>query len=373
MRKKRSYARRRVSLWKLGSACAILCVCFTVFSPIRLGETVKTMWYQAAETLIRASLYFELNPFLSETEAQPVSDFAPATTAVYVPVIDQDPTVKATQSDSIYTSDSYLPQQEAEPEPAAPIAAEITYRNETSYTPDTAKLLAMADTVTPSDTGPQVLIVHTHTSESYLPDTEHPYTPDDNNRTLDAQFNMIRIGDVLEQRLTDAGIGVIHAETVHDYPSYTGSYSRSLDTVEAILSKHPGIQIVLDLHRDAIIGDDGIVHKTSAEIERDGKHISGAQLMLVVGTNEGGLKHPDWEKNLSFAVKLQTALDAQYPGLMRPINLRSERFNQHVAPGALLLEVGSSGNTLGEALTAIDLFADGLIALLQPQNRYHSH
>ena len=137
-----------------------------------------------------------------------------------------------------------------------------------------------------------------------------------------------------------------------------------METIAKNLKEEPNIKIVLDIHRDAMIDADGTKYKTYAQIDKNGEVLDSAQIMLVVGTNEGGMTHPEWEKNLSFAVKLQNVLNELYPGLMRPINLRQERFNQHATTGSLILEIGSSGNTLGEALTAIDLFADGLIALL---------
>ena len=233
---------------------------------------------------------------------------------------------------------------------------EPALRNDTAYAPDLAALPPDPIRLTPGSE-PQVLIVHTHTSEAYTPDEAYAYVPDDNDRTLDPAFNVTAVGDQVETRLTAAGISVLHDRTLNDYPSYNGSYSRMLRIVEGYLAEYPTISVVLDIHRDAVIYPDGSRFAPRAEIGgRD-----AAQVMLVVGTDEGGLSHAHWRENLAFALQLQRSADTLYPGLMRPVNLRSSRFNQHVSPGALIVEVGSSGNTLGEALYGAGLFTDALL------------
>ena len=231
--------------------------------------------------------------------------------------------------------------------------------NETAYTPDLSLSAFPPLQPEPGD-GPRVLIVHTHTSEAYLPDEQYFYVPDDNDRTLDPRYNVTAVGDRAEALLTDAGIGVLHDRTVNDYPSYSGSYSRMLDILEGTLAENPGIRVVLDIHRDALYHPDGSRLALRTEIE--GK--SAAQVMLVVGTDGGGLPHGNWRENLAFALAIQRAADIRYPGLMRPVNLRNSRFNQHVSPGALIVEVGSSGNTLGEALYGAELFTRALLDVL---------
>lgn len=233
-------------------------------------------------------------------------------------------------------------------------------RNDTSFTLDLDTLESSGVSLKNGDE-PQVLIVHTHTSESYAPDEEYDYVQDDNDRTLDPNFNVVAVGNHVEALLEDAGISVIHDRTINDYPSYNGSYSRMLEIIEEYLAEYPSIRVVLDVHRDAVIYEDGSRFAASTVI--DGK--SAAQVMLVVGTNEGGLQHENWEQNLAFALDIQSMADELYPGLMRPVNLRSSRFNQHVSPGALIVEVGASGNTLGEAFYGAELFTKALIETLQ--------
>lgn len=207
--------------------------------------------------------------------------------------------------------------------------------------------------------GPQVLIYHTHTTEAYTMDGTDIYTESDSSRTTDPNFNMIRVGEEIKKVFEEAGLTVIHDETLYDYPVYTDAYSRSSKGIEAILEQYPSIQLVLDVHRDALAGSDGTVYKTVA-----GGDVASAQVMMVVGSDAGGLTHDNWRQNLSLAVGLQRAEQDAHGTLVRPIVLRSSRFNQHFRPGSLLVEVGSHGNTLQEALTAARLFAQTMVEVV---------
>ena len=224
-------------------------------------------------------------------------------------------------------------------------------KNETGYYVDAAELIGRGPGISLDGTGPQILIIHTHSSEAYTQAGLDRYTASDSNRTEDTQFNIVRIGDELTEILTDCGLNVIHDRGIYDYPSYTGSYSRSGAAIEQYLQSYPTIQIVLDIHRDAL-GSDGVVYKTMAE--EDGSCAS--QIMLLAGSDDSGLAHPGWQNNLALALYLQNAVVQQNPTLMRPVSLVRERYNQHLTPGSLIVEVGSSGNTLQEALAAIRLF-----------------
>ncbi len=324
-------------------------LCFSIFSLAVLSDTPDMR--SRFESM---SLFFELNPFIKSKSASPSAEND-------VSVIDTADTT-AIEHDSLYVNDNRT--KDVLPDNTETVNNTITFRNETDIQPCVSALLDKENSFAITESEPCVLIVHTHTSESYMPDEIYPYNPTDTSRTQDSDYNMVRIGTQLAKRLKDAGIGVIHDKTVHDYPSYTGSYARSLESIKSDISSYPNIQIVIDIHRDAIIDGDGTAQKVLCNIQKDGQTLDSAQLMLVVGTNSGGMTHPNWEDNLSFAVKLQNEINKLYPQLMRPVNLRNERFNQHVTKGSILLEVGSSGNTLGEALNGIDLFADGLITLL---------
>ena len=205
---------------------------------------------------------------------------------------------------------------------------------------------------------PTVLILHTHATESYTRSAGEAYEESAAFRTLDEGYNMISVGDHLTELLEAGGITVLHDRTLHDYPSYNGSYNNSRKAMADYLELYPSIRLVLDIHRDAS-ADLNDQMKTSATV--NGR--PSAQLMLVVGTNASGLNHPNWEENLALALKLHTQLERTVPGICRDINLRAQRFNQDESPGALLVEVGAAGNTHAEALTAVEVLAQGIIAL----------
>lgn len=235
-------------------------------------------------------------------------------------------------------------------------------RYDGDYRPDLAAALEAPLDWDLADGEPRVLILHTHTTESYTP-TGEDYEESSPFRTLDPGYNMISVGDRLAEALEAAGIAVIHDRTLHDYPSYNGSYMDAREATQAILEEHPTIRLVLDLHRDAAEDGDGQM-ATHAQI--DGA--DSAQVMLVVGTDEGGLDHPNWTENLSLALKLHVQLEKLHPGFCRPIGLRTERFNGDLSPGALLIEVGAAGNTHQEALTAAEALASGIEALAKGAN-----
>ena len=207
----------------------------------------------------------------------------------------------------------------------------------------------------------EILIVHTHGTESYTPSEKYAYTPTDTDRTQDKNFNVIAVGNEIEKTLKENGHTVYHDETLNDYPSYNGSYNRSSEIVSSYIQKHPSIKIVLDIHRDAIEAKDGSKVKPISEI--DGK--DAASIMFVIGSNQSGLKHDGWQNNLAFAYLLQKHTENLYKGLCKPINMRNERFNQHLAPGAIIVEVGTNGNTLDEALLSANYFAKSLSSFIK--------
>ena len=227
----------------------------------------------------------------------------------------------------------------------------LTVNNATQYWVDAAQIAAQGPGVSLAAGEPQILIIHTHSSEAYTQAGLDRYEPSDTNRTENTEFNIVRIGDELTEIFQQAGLNVIHDRGIYDYPSYTGSYTRSGQAIEQYLRDYPSISLVIDMHRDAL-GTDDVVYKTMAE--EDG--VCASQIMLLVGTDESGLEHPNWRQNLAMALYLQSAVNAQHPTLMRPVSLVQQRYNQHLSPGAMIMEVGSNGNTLQEALAAIRLF-----------------
>ena len=191
-----------------------------------------------------------------------------------------------------------------------------------------------------------VVIFHTHTCESYTPTEAFNYEMTGNYRTTDLNFSVARVGTELTNYLTSYGFNVIHDTTYNDYPAYNGSYDRSLKVVQNVLSKQSS-DIVIDLHRDAVGSSN-----TYGPTVRIGDEYA-AQLMFVIGTDGGGLEHPNWQQNLKYAIKIQQKANELYPGLFRPIILRNSRYNQHMAKGACIIEVGATGNTLEQCITSM--------------------
>ena len=224
---------------------------------------------------------------------------------------------------------------------------------------DVAALAQAQLTLALPEEGPQVLIVHTHGSEAYTPDGADTYVATGECRTTDTEKSVVRVGDEIAKVLTEMGLTVVHDTGLYDYPEYNGAYDRSLAAVEDWLEQYPTIQVVLDVHRDALIGADGTVYKPITTINGE----SCAQVMLVMGSN-ALYDHPGWLENLALAVQVQKEMNTLWPTLARPIGLRENRYNQQTAPGAMLVEVGSHGNTLQEALAAARMFARALGAVL---------
>lgn len=191
-----------------------------------------------------------------------------------------------------------------------------------------------------------ILIFHTHSCESYTPSEKYSYTQTGNYRATDLNYTVTRVGTELENYLKQYNLNVVHNTSYHDYPSYNGSYTRSLQTVENMLQTTSS-DIIIDLHRDAIGSRPD--YAPTVKIGED----YAAQIMFVIGTNEGGLFHPNWNENLKFAVKVQEKAEEMYPGLFKPIMLTKSRYNQHTGKYANIIEVGATGNTLEQCLTSM--------------------
>ena len=199
------------------------------------------------------------------------------------------------------------------------------------------------------------LLYHTHTSETYTINND---IYSDYYRTENENYNMISVGKVLKSELNDKGYNCVHDKTLHDYPSYNGAYKASLETVEKRL-KENNFDFLIDIHRDAISSDSNF--RPVAEIKGE----SVAKLMFVVGTDSGGLSHDKWIENLKLAILIQNRANEMYPGLFRELHLSSSRYNQHISNGALILEVGATGNSLEEAQNSMKYFANVIDSLKQ--------
>ena len=207
---------------------------------------------------------------------------------------------------------------------------------------------------------PQVLIMHTHATESYEPYERDFYDASFNSRTTDPAMNMVSVGDAIAEQLEAAGIGVIHDTTLHDYPSYNGSYDLSRETVQKYLEEYPSIKIVLDVHRDAIERDDG--ERIAPTVEIDGK--SAAQVMIISGCDDGTMDMPNCMKNFRFACMLQNQLESDWQGLTRPILFDYRKYNQDLTTGSVLIEVGGHANSIDQAVYSGELIGKSLVNCL---------
>ncbi|MDY3792369.1 MAG: stage II sporulation protein P, partial [Oscillospiraceae bacterium] len=200
------------------------------------------------------------------------------------------------------------------------------------------------------------LIMHTHTTESYQPDESGYYDPEYICRTTDSSRNLVAVGDAMARVFEERGIRTYHDTTVHDYPSYNGSYDRSRETVEELLQKYPSIKVVLDVHRDAIERESGEIIAPTVNI--GGK--SCAQVMIICGCDDGTMGMPDCMKNLRTASLFEQHMESRYKGLTRPVLYDYRKYNQDLTTGSLLIEVGGHGNSLEQAVYAGELSARGI-------------
>ena len=308
-----------------------------------------------SETLLRTVVFLETGilPERNESEPQTPADLFSAASAFH--------TCETREG----TEASALSEAEAATEPAPPVeeisfspeeADEIRFRGDCSYEVDKAALL-LRPLGWQNEAGPKVLIIHSHSCESYTQCDCHTYIPSADYRTLDMQNNVVAVGDALAEALAALGVELIHDRTYNDYPDYNSSYAVARAKIQDYLGQYPSIVMVLDLHRDAL--EDPV----REAVELDGQTV--APLMLVIGTDEGGLYHPHWEDNLSCGLKLQALANREDPDLFKRISFRQSRFNGDLTRGSLIVEVGSTENTLPEACAAMPYLAQYVEELLR--------
>lgn len=208
---------------------------------------------------------------------------------------------------------------------------------------------------------PQVLIYHTHATESFEPYERDYYDSSFTAKTTDRNKNIISVGDKICEQLDKAGIAYVHDTLVHDYPSYDGSYDSSRATVSSILKKYPSIKICLDIHRDGIEREDGT--RLAPVVEINGK--KAAQIMIISCCDDGTMNMPNYLKNFSFASNLQSLLESDWKGLTRPILFDYRSYNQDLTTGSLLIEVGSHGNSIEQVRYSGELIGSSLVKLFK--------
>lgn len=186
----------------------------------------------------------------------------------------------------------------------------------------------------------EILIYHTHTSEDYK-----DY----------GDFGVLQAGRYLKKYLEKEGVKVIHNAIQHD-KDFNNSYNSSFNSINSIMKGNKDINVIIDLHRDAIGNG-----KLKVVNEYRGRQY--AQLMFVVGTDKT-LDNPNWKENLKLAVQLYDEMNRICPGIMRPLYLTTRRYNQHLSNGSLLIEVGADGNSIDECENSMKIFAKALKKVL---------
>lgn len=189
---------------------------------------------------------------------------------------------------------------------------------------------------------PQVLIYHTHTTEGYMDEDVDYFYESFYSRTDDSSFNVVAVGNAIADSLEKKGIKTYHDTTIHDF-TYDGAYDRSAETVKEDMQKYKDIKVVLDIHRDAIGTDE---RKIKPVFTYNNK--KAAQIMILSGCDDGSNWFPNWQNNLSFALKLQNKAEQLYPGMTRPLSFDYFRYNEYVCDGSLLIEVGTEANSIDE-------------------------
>ncbi|HIQ73399.1 MAG TPA: stage II sporulation protein P [Candidatus Cottocaccamicrobium excrementipullorum] len=201
--------------------------------------------------------------------------------------------------------------------------------------------------------GPQILIYHTHAQEAFADSKEGE--------------NIVAVGSYLQELLEEKGFSVIHDQSVYDVRNgkldRSQAYTYALEGITKILEENPGIQVVIDLHRD------GVAEGTRLVTEINGKET--ARIMFFNGlsqTPDGPipyLENPNREGNLAFSLQLQLKAEAYYPGFARKIYLKGLRYNLHVRPASCLVEVGAQTSTYQEARNAMEPLAEIFSMVLQ--------
>lgn len=206
----------------------------------------------------------------------------------------------------------------------------------------------------PDAQGARVFVYHSHTTEAYADSV----CPAGSWRCSDDTQNVIRIGDVLCQNLAACGVTPSHSSVYHENPNYNYAYPESLKTLRAQYASFPQTALFIDLHRDAWIEGSS----RPRAVQADG--VSCAQLQFVIGVGTDDTPIPHWKQNYEYAARITAALEEIAPGITRPVRSVAAKYNQFVAPGCILVEVGHNQNTLAEAEHAMKYLAEAIASVL---------
>lgn len=358
---------------------------FSVILPAISPFLVRTAFFSAALTMPEGAVNQLKERFSTASSLPPVSEETPEASSS-APSTSVQPVVPSTDDEpaSVFTPSSIPSASSAQPEipkkyqgkvlsedmsgKKGGLAFPISHfwlRNDTSFSEQDIKdaLKQYMSIALENTKEPQVLIYHTHATESFCPTDTEIYDTRYNWRSTDNNNNMVAVGAVMAQTLREHGISVIQDTSQHDYPSYDGSYANSYRAIKDYLTRYPTIKVVLDLHRDAIERDGKVIVKPT--LEANGQKY--AQLMIISNCDDGSGLIPNWHENLRFAAAFADRLELNTPGITRPLMFSYRKYNQQLSTGALLLEFGSHANTLEEAKHTAVLAGEALAQLLLEQ------
>ena len=348
--------------WKLTAALTALILIFTVCLSAVIYRAGACLPLMDDAAMLSGKLSF-FNGSVNSSATEP-TDEKPTEPSEKRPLAETptSPAETAEKPQDTSHSGNMLPVKEIQVNNGNMSYDNITIRNTTAYDLDVESLLSSALPFTLEDNhSVQVLIYHTHTCERYLTEDNGLYDEDYYPRSTDGDLGVAAVGEKLAETLKARGIGAVHDTTLHDYPSYEGSYARSWDTICAYREKYPDIKVTIDLHRDAMTNDEGVKYKPTFEYE--GKKAS--QIMIMAGYDtEGGFDF--WDENLIFAMQLHKRCEDLYPGMTRPLNFGEYTYNMNFNNGSLLIEVGTDANTVEESCRSGEYLGEALADLLKP-------
>lgn len=351
---------------------AVLCFVLVSFLAENSGGFFERLTViSAAAAMPQGSISVAQKYFAAETE----SDSTQSVTAKPIEKVESTPEVESEATSSQSSSSSAIKEK---PKDAGSISeyafkasktsSKIIWQGGAAFSntskvsnAEIQKILKESPQIKLTKGQPQVLIYHTHSTESYELEDLGYYTKGSSARTVDEKYNMLRVGDEIVRQLEAAGIGVIHDRSLYDYPSYNGAYNRSAASAKKYLEKYPSITVTLDIHRDAIEQSGGVRVKPTAVI--NGK--KAAQVMIIAGVDDGTMDFPKWRENMKFASVLQQQMENSYPGLTRAAMVCHRRYNMYLTTNSLLIEMGGHANTLDEAVYSGEMLGKSLVEVLK--------
>lgn len=201
---------------------------------------------------------------------------------------------------------------------------------------------------------PLVGLYYTHTAESFIPSSGAAHKPGGQ------RGDIVDVGEALTKKLGTYGISTLQNTTIHDYPSFMKAYDASEVTVRKMLAENPSIQMLFDIHRDADKRENYTAIVNGVEV---------AKIKIIVCVGQQDLVQPHWQQNHAFAKLIDAKLNQRYPGLSRGIQMENWRYNQHLHPRALLIEIGCQESSKEEAERGIEMFGDILAEIIEESNK----